>query len=56
MMLGKTENKRKRGWQKMTLLDSITDSMHMNPSKLWETLEDREAGSAAAHRVTKSRT
>jgi len=56
MMLGKTENKRKRGWQRMTLLDSITDSMHMNPSKLWETLEDREAGSAAAHRVTKSRT
>ena len=56
MMLGKTENKRKRGWQRMTLLDSIIDSMHMSLSRLWETVEDREAGSAAAHGVTESRT
>ena len=56
MMLGKTENKRKRGWQRMTLLDSIINSMHMSLSRLWETVEDREAGSTAAHGVTESRT
>ena len=56
MMLGKTENKRKRGWQRMTLLDSIINSMHMSLSRLWETVEDREAVSTAAHGVTESRT
>ena len=43
MVLGKTEGKRTRGWQRMKWLDSITDSMAMNLSKLWETVEDREA-------------
>ena len=41
LMLGKTEGKRKRGRQRMTWLDSITDSMDMNLSKLWETVENR---------------
>ena len=41
-MLGKIEGKRKRGWQRMRWLDSITDSMNMNLSKLWEILEEEE--------------
>ena len=42
-MLGKTESKRKRGWQRMRWYDSITDSMDMNLSKLREIVKDREA-------------
>ena len=41
MMLGKIEGKRRRGRQRMSWLDSITDSMDMNFSKLWEIVEDR---------------
>ena len=44
LMLGKTEGKRRRGWQRMRWLNSITDSINMNVSKLWETVKDREAG------------
>ena len=40
----------------MTSLDSITDSMDMNLSKLWEIVRDREAWRAAVHEVTKSQT
>ena len=42
LMLGKIEGKRRRGWQKMRL-DSITDSMDINLSKLQEMVEDRGA-------------
>ena len=53
-MLGNTEGKRRRGWQRMRELDSITNSMEMNLSKLQETVEDRGDWHAAVHRVTKS--
>ena len=55
LMLGKTEGKR-RGRQQMRLLDSVTDLMDMNLSKLQETVQDRGAWRAAVHGVTKSQT
>ena len=51
-MLGKIEDKRRRRWQRIRWLDSIMDSMDMILSKLWETVEDRGARSAAVHGVT----
>ena len=54
LILGKVEGKRRRGQQKMRWLESITDSVDMNLSKLWEMVADREAWHATVHEVAKS--
>ena len=56
LMLGKIEGRRRRGWQRMRWLCSITDSMHMSLSKLWEIVKDKDAWHGAIHGVSKSQT
>ena len=54
LMLGKIEGKRRRRWQRMRWLESITDSTDMNLNKLWEIAEDRGGWRATVPGVAKS--
>ena len=56
LMLGKIEGRRGRGWQRMRLLDDITDTMDMGLGGLQELVTDREAWRAAVHEVAKNQT
>ena len=53
-MLGKIEGKRRRGWQRMRWLDSISNSMDMNFCKVWEKVKDRKSWHTTVHGAAKS--
>ena len=55
-MLGKIEDRRRRGQQRMRWLHDVTDAKDMNLGKLWEIVRDREAWRAAVHWVSKRQT
>ena len=55
-MLGKIESNRRRGWQRMRWLDSISDPMHMNLNNIWEIMKEEETGAVLQYMRSESQT